>query len=142
VDFLEHQPHERHFMEPGTASTAAGVAGWKLIGGLAGLGAIGAGLAALVVMCMTRPTTDREWVVAVVSTFMSSLGGCAWVVVYFNLQHLAGDIFGLVALGGLFFACGLPGWALIRWIFNYIIQNQGATIAEIVADARKQVGGQ
>lgn len=36
-------------MEP-TTSTGAGVAGWKLICGLAGLGAIGAGLAAIVVM--------------------------------------------------------------------------------------------
>lgn len=128
-------------MEP-TTSGAAGVIGWKIIGGLAGLGAIGAGLAALVVMCMTRPTNDREWVVALISTFMSSLGGCAGLVVYFGWQGLTQSAFGIMALGGLFFACGLPGWALVRWLFNYIIKNEGATITEIVADARKQIGGQ
>ena len=38
-------------------STGAGILGWKLIGGLAGLGAIGSGLAAIVVMCIM---TDRK----------------------------------------------------------------------------------
>lgn len=106
------------------AATAA--FGWKLIGGLAGMGAIGAGLAALVVMCMTRPNNDREWVVGLVSTFMSSLGGCAGMVVYFGWQHMAESAFGLMALGGLFFSCGLPGWALVRWLFNGIVKRDAA----------------
>ncbi|MEF8732262.1 MAG: hypothetical protein V5B40_10215 [Candidatus Accumulibacter meliphilus] len=31
---------------------------------------------------------------------------------------------GLVALGGLIFGCGLPGWAIVRWVFNFIEKNR------------------
>lgn len=123
-------------MEPTTSGTAAGMAGWKLLGGLAGLGAIGAGLAAIVVMCITEPRTRKEWAVALISTVMSSIGGGAAVIVHFGLQSWAQDPFGLVAMLGLVFACGLPGWALVRFLFNYITKNQGKTITEVVADLR------
>jgi hypothetical protein len=123
--------------EPTTSTAAAGFAGWKLLGGLAGLGAIGAGMAALVVMCMTRPKNDREWVVALISTFVVSIGGCAGIVVYFNLQQaMTGSFFGFMALGGMFFACGLPGWALVRWMFNYIAKRESAGLDEVIADVR------
>lgn len=47
-----------HKMSEPISGTAAGVAGWKIIGGLAGMGAIGAGLASFVVMNMTRPKSE------------------------------------------------------------------------------------
>ncbi|MDS4048167.1 hypothetical protein [Accumulibacter sp.] len=31
---------------------------------------------------------------------------------------------GLVAMGGLIFGCGLPEWAIVRWVFN-IIERTG-----------------
>jgi hypothetical protein len=119
------------------AATAA--AGWKLIGGLAGMGAIGAGLAALVVMCMTRPKTDQEWVVALVSTFVSSLGGTAGTVVYFKLQFLVEDVFGLLSLGGLFFSWGIPGWFLIRAAFAYMANREGKDLLEVVKEVKESI---
>lgn len=119
------------------SGAAAGAAGWNFIGGLAGIGAIGAGLAALVVMCMTRPKDDKEWTVGLVSTLISSLCGCCGVVVYFGLQRqMMADVFGLIALGGLFFACGLPGWAIVRWLFNYIERRKEADIGDVIRDAK------
>jgi hypothetical protein len=118
------------------SSGAAGVAGWKLIGGLAGLGAMGAGLAAVVVMCATTPRDPKEWATGLISTVMASIGGGAAVVQYLGLQHWALSPFGLVALLGLCFACGLPGWALVRWTFNMIRKREGQGIDEIAREAR------
>lgn len=122
-------------MEP-TTSTGAGVAGWKLIGGLAGLGAIGAGLAAIVVMCMTTPRDPKEWATGLISTVVASVAGGAAVVEYLGIQHWAFRPFGLVALLGLSFACGLPGWAVVRWIFNAIRRREGQGIDEIAQEVR------
>jgi predicted exporter len=119
---------------------AAGVAGWKLIGGLAGAGAIGAGLAAIVVMCITTPRSPREWAVGLISTVMGSIGGGAAVIQHFELQAWAQTPIGLVAMLGLVFSCGLPGWAIVRWLFNYIVRRQGAGIDDIAADVRKGLG--
>ena len=123
-------------MEPTTSTGAAGIAGWKLIGGLAGLGAIGAGLAAIVVMCATTPRDPKEWAVGLISTVMASVTGGAAVVEHLEIQHWAFRPFGLVALLGLSFACGLPGWAIVRWTFNAIRKREGKGIDEIAQEVR------
>lgn len=129
-------------MEPTSTSSAAGLLAWKLIGGLAGIGAIGAGLATIVVMCVLRPRTQSEWVVGIISTVMGSVCGGAFVVQHYDLQHWAYNPFGMVAMIGLVFACGLPAWAIVRWTFNYIDKNQSRDIAEIVSELREQAKGQ
>lgn len=129
-------------MEPTSSTSVAGsVVAWKLIGGLAGIGAIGAGLATIVVMCLLRPRTQTEWVVGIISTVVGSVSGGAAAIQYFEIQHWANSMFGLVAMIGMVFACGLPAWAIVRWTFNYINKRDGYDIAEIVAEARKQVAG-
>lgn len=133
--------HGYHDMSEPASGAAAGLAGWKLIGGLAGLGAIGAGLATVVVMCMTPPKSKREWAVALVSTVMGSIGGGAGVIQYWSLQHWAYTPFGLVSMLGLVFACGLPGWAIVRWLFNFTEKRRNADIAEIVSEVRQHVAG-
>jgi hypothetical protein len=118
------------------SGTAAGVAGWKIIGGLAGMGAIGAALAAFVVMAMTKPKTDQEWRVALACTFVGSLGGGAVLIKYLGVEHWSSDVLGLVAQGGLMFACGLPAWAIVRAIFIFIDKHRDADIVEIVNDVK------
>jgi hypothetical protein len=124
-----------------TSSTAAGLAGWKLAGGAAGIAAGGAGLAAVVVMCMTPPRSTREWAVALISTVLGSVCGGAGVVQHFNLHGWTQDYVGLVALMGLAFACGLPAWAVVRWCFNWIDRRRSADIAEVAAEVRRTVAG-
>ncbi|MGZ9027388.1 MAG: hypothetical protein ACXW2U_08960 [Telluria sp.] len=118
------------------SGTAAGVGIWKLIGGLAGVGAIGAGLAAVVVMCAMTPRSAKEWAIGIISTVMASLGGGAAVIQHYSLQSWAHSPFGLVAMMSLVFACGLPGWALVRWMFNFIERRKEADIGEVIRDAR------
>lgn len=113
--------------------------GGKTAIGLAGGTAIGAGLAALVVMCMTTPRSPREWAVGLISTVMGSVCGGAAVVQHFGLQDWARDYVGLVALIGVVFACGLPAWAIVRWVFNWIEKRQGKDIGEVFQDAKRDL---
>lgn len=121
------------------SETVAGIAGWKLIGGAAGVAAGGAGLASIVVMCMSRPRTDAEWVVALISTFIGSICGGAGVISYFGLHAWMNNWVGLVAVLGLVFACGLPAWAIVRWTFNYINKHPDSGIDAIARDIKSNL---
>jgi hypothetical protein len=57
-------------------------------------------------------------------------------VQYLRLQERVDSVTGLVALGGLIFGCGLPGWAIVRWVFNFIEKNRDAGIDEVAKDLK------
>jgi hypothetical protein len=44
---------------------------------------------------------------------------------------------GLCALGGLIFACGLPGWAMVRWTFSFIEKRRDDSIDEVAKDLKE-----
>ena len=118
------------------SSGAAGAVAFKSVGGASAVAAGGAGLAAVVVMLMTPPRSPREWAVGLISTVISSIGGGAAVIERFGLQHWVNSPIGLCAMGGLIFACGLPGWAVVRWVFNFIDRNRDAGIDEVTRKLR------
>ncbi|SPA44593.1 conserved membrane hypothetical protein [Cupriavidus taiwanensis] len=115
------------------------MAGWKLLGGAAGASAIGAGLASVVVMCVTTPRSPKEWAVGLISTVVGSIGGGAAVIQHYGLQSWAQEPMGLVAMLGLVFTCGLPAWALVRWLFNFIERRKSQDLAEVAAALRKEL---
>jgi hypothetical protein len=123
--------------EPTSSSVAGAAAAYKAFGGTAAAIASGATLAAVVVMLMTPPRTRREWAVGLISTVVSSVGGGAAVIQYFGLHDWVQSQLGLMAMGGLIFACGLPGWAIVRWVFNFIDKNREAGIDEIARDVKE-----
>ena len=86
-----------HVTEP-ISTGAAGTA--KLLAMIFG----SATLAAFVVMVTVQPQTRREWAVALICTVLSSISGGSAVVMWLGLQAWALDFFGLMGLGGLFFA--------------------------------------
>jgi len=116
---------------------AAGVFGWKVLGGLAGVSGIGAGLAAYVVMTMTKPKDDKEWHVALLCTLIGSFCGGPAVVMHLGIQHWIFEPFGLMGILGICFACGLPAWLLVRSLFAYIEKRKGASIDEIIHDVKE-----
>jgi hypothetical protein len=61
----------------------------------------------------------------------------AMAVQYFGLQEWVESVTGLVALGGLIFGCGLPGWAIVRWVFNFIEKNRDAGIDEVAKEVKE-----
>lgn len=128
-------------VEPTSSAAGTGAAIWKAVGGLAAMGAIGAGLASIVVMCATRPRTAAEWAVGLISTVVGSIAGGSAVIMHYGLLHWAQHPVGLVAMLGLVFACGLPAWAVVRWIFNYIRRREGHDITEIVGDLQRKARG-
>lgn len=124
-------------MEPTSSGTAgAGMLAWKAIGGLAGMGAIGAGLAAVVVMCIMTPRTRGEWVTGLISTVVGSISGGAFVIQHFELFYWMHNPFGLVATLGLVFACGLPAWAIVRWWFNFYDKRRAQDLKQIIDELR------
>jgi hypothetical protein len=137
-----------HVMSEPASSAAAGIAGWKLLGGAAGALGIGAALATVVAMCVTLPRSLREWAVALISTVVSSLGGGALVIVKFGLLDELGksatelDLFvRLLGVLGIVFTCGLPGWAIVRWVFNWLEKRKDKDLGEIVGEVRGVIGG-
>jgi len=91
---------------------------------LASVASIGLAFAAIVVMAMTNPATRKELVVALICTIISSLCGGSIAVTYFGIQAWAFDIFGLMGLMGIAFACGLPGWITVRAAFIFVQKNE------------------
>ena len=120
----------------GASGAVGAAAGWKLIGGAAGAYGLGAALATVVVMLMTPPRSPREWAVGLISTVVVSIGGGAGVIEHFGLHAWVLSFNGLLALLGLCFACGLPAWAVVRWVFTWIERRQGKDIGEVIADAK------
>lgn len=110
------------------SSVAAGAVGWKLIGGGAGALGAGAALATIVVMLMTPPRSAREWAVGLICTVIGSVAGGAFVIDHFKLQQMMDSFTGLLSVLGLAFACGLPAWAVVRWIFTYIERRDASKI--------------
>lgn len=121
------------------SGTAAGVFGWKVIGGLAGITGFGAGLAAYVVMSMTKPRSNQEWHVAFISTLMGSIAGGAALVKYLSIENWVYEPFGMVGLLGICFACGLPAWLIVRALFVYIENKKNADISEIIRDVKEVI---
>jgi hypothetical protein len=73
----------------------------------------------------------------VISTVVTGIGGGAIAIQDFRLQEWVDSVTGLVALGGLIFGCGLPGWAIVRWVFNFIEKNRDAGIDEVAKEVRE-----
>ncbi|WP_458763581.1 hypothetical protein [Cupriavidus basilensis] len=125
----------------GAAAGAAGAAAFKAMGGAAGVAAGATGLAAIVVMIMMKPRSTAEWAVALISTVVGSVAGGAAVVQYYGLQAWTHEYIGLVALFGLVFSCGLPAWAVVRWMFNFIERRRDKDLAQVAGEVRDAVTG-
>lgn len=128
------------------AAGAGGAMAWKAAGGAAGVAAGGAVLASVVVMSMTLPKDRREWAVALISTVVSSLAIGSYAAVWIGLSDqiagaaTAGDntalLTALATFGGISFACGLPGWFLVRSAFRWMDKRHNKDLAEIVEEVR------
>jgi hypothetical protein len=118
-------------MSEPASSAAAGIALYKL--GAFGFFAV---LAGVVVMAMTLPKTVREFCVAMTSTVVFSICGGAFVVRWFELTDWVNDDMGVIAIGGVIFACGLPAWVLVRAWFAFASARKDKTLLELVLEIK------
>jgi len=112
--------------EPGPLTAAGGIALYKL--GAFGFVAV---LASVVVMSMTLPRTMREFVVAMISTTVSSICGGAFVVRWQGISEWVNDELGMIAIGGVIFVCGLPAWVLVRAWFRWAEKRRDQDLGEL-----------
>lgn len=99
--------------------------------------ALAVSLVVAVVLMMRFPRSPQEWIVGLICTVVSSLTGGSFIIMKWNLHEWVSDIWGMITLCGFFFICGLPGWAIVRWIFNFINKQEGKTIVEVIKDLKK-----
>lgn len=105
--------------------------------------ALAISLAAIVVMVLKRPRTVGEWAVALISTIVSSLCLGAFVVIYLGLHRDLRSVdpievyAAVVQMGGVIFACGLPGWVLVRMAFNTMAKVQDKSLDQVYHDAKE-----
>lgn len=116
-------------------STGAGA----YAGGKAALAmGLGGSVALMLVMLWKLPRSPREWMFALVSTFACSIFGGALVALKLGLHLASGGFFGLVALAGVFAACGVPGWTVVRAVFTWMDKRKHMDIEELANDIRRR----
>lgn len=103
---------------------------------LLGIITLSAALVYLVVVMTRMPRTRNEWVVSLITTVVGSIAGGGFLVQYFEIHEYLLTWSGLCAVGGIFFAAGLPFWAIIRWTFNYVNARENATIIEVAEELK------
>jgi len=124
-------------MMAGAGAKAAWGYGGAKVAGFAGVGFI---MAAAVVMAMTSPPTRREFLVALIATLAFSIGGGGAVISYFHLHAWANDIFGMMAILGLAFLCGLPGWIIVRAAFIFAEKNKEKDLGQWITIIKSWFG--
>ncbi|RLZ06641.1 hypothetical protein EAH57_15500 [Acinetobacter sp. 2JN-4] len=103
---------------------------------LMAIAAIAVVLGYLVVIMTRMPRTRSEWVVSLITTVVGSIAGGGFLIQHFELHDYLLTWSGLCAIGGIFFAAGLPFWAIIRWTFNYVNAREDATIFDVAKEMK------
>jgi hypothetical protein len=111
------------------------------VGGAAAFTGVGVAGAAAVVMAVTMPKSKKDFLVALLSTLVSSFAGGAYVVVHHGLlaallgaQSELELYLSLLQLLGVSFVCGLPGWFLVQSVFAFMAKRKGAGLDEVISD--------
>jgi hypothetical protein len=99
-------------------------------------------LVAAVVFMTRMPRSPQEWAVGLICTVVSSLAGGSFIIIKWGLHEWVTDVWGMIALGGFFFMCGLPGWALVRWTTTFIAQREEKNILDVFRELRKAKDGE
>lgn len=112
--------------------STTGTAAFLKVYGIVIVMVLSVAMIALVVMMTRMPKNPQEWAVGLICTVVSSIAGGSFVILYFGLHHWVNDIWGVLALGGLFFSCGLPGWFLVRLTINFMHNHESKTIIDLI----------
>lgn len=121
--------------------TTTGTAAFLKVYGVAIIVFLAAALISLVVMAIRPPRNPQEWAVGLICTVVSSIAGGSFFIVKFGLHDWVNDIWGILAIGGFFFACGLPGWFLVRVTTNFMAQRESKNIVEVVKELKNEIKG-
>ncbi len=131
----------KNMSEPITASVTATITSgyimpmiYKILAHL-----IGPTLATVVVMMMTQPQTAKEWLSAIISTVMCSLGLGSFIVVkHIGIDHIH-TWFDMTQVGAIMFMSGLPAWLIVRGLFLFGEKSKDKTLVEMIKEIKSAV---
>lgn len=112
--------------------STTGTAAFLKIYGIVIVMLLSVAMIATVVMMTRMPKNPQEWAVGIICTVVSSIAGGSFVIMYLKLHQWVNDLWGVLALGGLFFVCGLPGWFLVRLTANFMHHHESKTIVDLI----------
>lgn len=93
--------------------------------------------ACIIVMAMTRPKSNREFIVAITATIAGAYFGPSVVILLCGIDFSAiSAIDQDKARSLLTIVCGLPGWVIVRACFNWSEINKTKTIVELVGQLK------
>ena len=52
---------------------------------------------------------------------------------------MVNSVTGSVVFIGICLSCGLPAWAIVRWVFTWMEKRRDADISEVLAEVRRQI---
>lgn len=121
-----------------TAATVSASGGAKVIGiSFLAIVALFVFCAVLIVLMMIQtPRNAKEWAIGIITTIVFSLGLGATTIRYFELTHWVSDWFGIVGLAFIIFMSGLPGWFIVRLIFNFMLKRKNSNLIEVVKELK------
>lgn len=82
--------------------SSTGTAAFLKVYGITLVVVLAAALITLVVMMIRMPKNPREWAVGLICTVVSSITGGAFFIMHFGLHHWEQNLWGMIALGGIF----------------------------------------
>ncbi len=112
-------------------SVAAGKTAFIIGGGFTG--------ALVILMTFMQPKTRAELGAALSATAACCLAGGSTIVTYFGLGEWLLQPFGDIALGGVYFAAGVPGWAFMRALFLLLEKIKNTPLDDVVRDAKDKL---
>lgn len=121
--------------------SSTGTAAFLKVYGITLVVVLSATLITLVVMMIRMPKNPREWAVGLICTVVSSITGGAFLIMHFGLHHWEQNLWGVIALGGIFFTCGIPGWFLVRLTANFMDERESKNILEVVKELKDEIKG-
>ncbi len=89
--------------------------------------------ACAIVMAMTKPKSNREFLSAITATFVGAIYGPSLVILLFHIDLSNISAMDQDKVRSLFtVVCGLPGWVIIRACFNWSELNKTKTIIDLI----------
>lgn len=74
-------------------------------------------LSLFVASILNKPISKKEWFCSAISTIIFSVCGGSMVIQYLNIQNWINSYMGSMAIGGIIFISGIPGWIIVKSIF-------------------------
>jgi hypothetical protein len=91
----------------------------------------------VLVMALTRPKTNREFVCAMIATIVGALFGPAFVVMLFGINFASVSVNDQDHIRSLLtVVCGMPGWVMVRAYFNWAEVSETKTIIDLIKQVK------